>query len=387
MMHPGFYKGGASGQGTYLSLLPIRRVPFRRMSSENQGLVSVIIPARNEAANIARAVRSLAPQWGVGDIVVVDDQSEDRTGEVLETLKVEIPNLRVLKVESLPAGWLGKPHALALGAQTAAGEWLLFTDADTEHRPGSLAVLLGRAELERIDLLSVSPGQKVQAWWEKALIPLVYTRLARLYRFEEVSDPHSPRAAANGQYVLIRREVYERVGGHGAIREEILEDLELARRVKAAGGRLLFLPGAMWVETRMYHAFHEMWEGWTKNLFLLYDGSPGKILLAVAETALADIALPALFLGSCVALVLADGSGTVAGAAIALLLAAWARRRRYSWRLERLGYDRRLAGYLPAGGVLLGLLLLNSLWTHAWSGTVRWKGRSYSTRKILKGKP
>ena len=209
--------------------------------NENQyGRVSVIIPARNEELNIARVVRSLAKQPGIREILVVDDQSTDQTGEILAALEAEIPLLRTLRVESLPEGWLGKTHAVAQAARAATGDWLLFTDADTEHQAGSLAELLQRAEDEHADLLSLSPGQETPTWWEKSVIPLVYVKLASLFRFEEVSDPHSPAAAANGQYLLVRREIYERSGGHEAVKSAILEDVELARRIKAQGGNCYF---------------------------------------------------------------------------------------------------------------------------------------------------
>ena len=212
------------------------------MSQNYPGPVSIIVPARNEETNIERVVHSLAGQRGVREILIVDDQSEDRTLEILEAMKAEAPVLRVLRIDSLPEGWLGKTYAVSVAARQAAGDWLLFTDADTDHLPGSLAALLELAEREGADLLSLSPGQLTPTWWEKAVIPLVYVNLARLYRFEEVSDPGSPAAAANGQYLLIRRQVYDRVGGHEAIRNQILEDVELAKRVKAAGGNCFSCP-------------------------------------------------------------------------------------------------------------------------------------------------
>src|SRR5437667_664151 len=265
------------------------------MSENPHARVSVIIPARNEEANIERAVRSIAAQGGVPlEIIVVDDQSEDQTGEILKSLKAEIPSLRALRVDTLPDGWLGKPHALACGAKIASADWLLFTDADAEHGPGSLAELLERAEKECVDLLSLSPGQLTPTWWEKAVIPLVYVWLAKHYSFEEVNDPKSEAAAANGQYMLMRRRVYERAGGHEAVRAEILEDVALARRVKAAGGRLLFLPGARWVQTRMYRTFAAMWQGWTKNLYLLYGRNARLIFVTIATAALVDWAPVAL---------------------------------------------------------------------------------------------
>src|SRR5579862_3135350 len=130
------------------------------MTTNQHGRVSVIIPARNEEANIERVVKSVANQKDVREILVVDDQSEDRTARVLDELKVEIPLLQVLRIESLPPGWLGKTHAVAQGARAATGDWLLFTDADTRHLDGSLGELLRRAEEEHVDLLSLSPGQE-----------------------------------------------------------------------------------------------------------------------------------------------------------------------------------------------------------------------------------
>lgn len=345
------------------------------MAEKSQGRVSVIIPARNEEANIARAVRSVASQQGVREVVVVDDQSGDRTAEILDSLRGEIPALRVIRMVTLPEGWTGKSHAAAEGARAASGEWLLFTDADTEHRPGSLEALLDRAENECADLLSVSPGQRVVTWWEKAVIPLIYVHLSRRYRFEDVSDPKSPAAAANGQYLLIRRDAYERAGGHEAVRGEILEDVALARRVKAAGGKLVFLPGAEWVETRMYSSFASMWQGWTKNLYLLFGGKLRRMLGTLAELILLEAALPLAFFALCGMMVWGHGSAAGALTAVGLLLAALWRQWNYGAALERLGFEARLANYLIIGAGLFGMLLVNSALAHCWKHSVRWKGR------------
>ncbi len=350
------------------------------MSPTPQGRVSAIIPARNEEANIARVVRSLANQQDLREIVVVDDQSMDRTGETLVTLEREVPLLRIMRVESVPDGWLGKTHALAQGVRGATGEWLLFTDADTEHLAGSLAGLLQRAEAEGADLLSVSPGQETPTWWEKSVIPLVYVKLASLYRFADVSNPNSPAAAANGQYLLVRRDAYERSGGHEAVKREILDDVELARRIKARGGKLVFLPGAQWVRTRMYRAFGQMWQGWRKNVYLLYEANAGKMLAEVASLWFMDL-LPVLALFAAGLWI-----NRVPGSAAALLLVvglfvlAWARRRSYERGLAQLGFDPSMASYLPIGAALLGALLLSSLRAYRAGGSIEWKGRHYATK-------
>lgn len=350
------------------------------------GETSVIIPARDEELNIEGAVRSLAGQGDAREIIVVDDESRDQTAEILSMLAGQFPALRVQRAGTLPAGWLGKAHAAAEGAAIASGEWLLFTDADTRHFPDSLAALRARAESEGADLLSISPGQEVKTWWEKAVIPLVYTELARRFRFEEVSDPHSPAAAANGQYMLIRRNVYDAVGGWASVRSEVLDDVALARRVKQAGFKILFLPGAAWAKTRMYRRFGQMWRGWTKNLFLLY-GSDRKIIAATVLRLAALICLPyALLVVLALAAILIGllktpvaaamlGMGAAACATVVLIL-----QRRYRRELASQGFSGGLSVWLAPGAMLLSLILLNSLWTWRRGGGIEWKGRVYPVK-------
>ncbi|MGH9471011.1 MAG: glycosyltransferase [Terriglobia bacterium] len=344
-------------------------------------VVSAIVPARHEELNIATAVSSLARQPELREIIVVDDQSQDHTPEILAKLQKECAILRVRRIDDLPQGWTGKAHAAAEGAKLASGAWLLFTDADTVHYFGSLAALLARAEIEHADLLSISPGQRAETWWEKAVIPLVYIQLSRLYRFEDVSDPASPAAAANGQYILIRRSIYDRIGGHAAVRAAILEDVELARRVKSAGGKLLFLPGAEWAKTRMYRTFGEMWRGWTKNLFLLYGGSASRIIRAVAELMFIEW-FPRLLMIPVLLYFLLNPSPAwirilIILCAALLLWRGW----NYSRQLKRLGFPSRFAEFIWAGAPLLSALLLNSLWAYRRGGSIQWKGRSYPAKE------
>jgi len=350
------------------------------MNDSDHGRVSVVIPARNEEANIARVVRSIAAQERVVEVIVVDDHSEDGTGRILEGLKAEFPCLRLLRAEALPAGWTGKAHAVATGTRVASGEWLLLTDADTEHLPGSLETLLARAESENVDLLSVSPGQETPTAWEKSVIPRVYVELAKRFRFEDVSDPASPAAAANGQYILIRREVYERAGGHAAVRAEILEDVALARRVKGAGGKLLFLPGAPWVRTRMYPTFREMWRGWTKNLFLLYERQLGRVLGKAAELCVLDLLPAGAFIALCIAMASGRGGAATVFAALGCFFFMLMHQGRYARALATLGFEPSLANYQIPGAALLAILLLNSARVYVRGGKVNWKGRHYPTK-------
>ncbi|TAM81043.1 MAG: glycosyltransferase [Acidobacteria bacterium] len=347
------------------------------MPERDDGAVSVIIPARNEEVNIERVVRSIAPERRLREMIVVDDQSTDRTAEILARLEREIPLLRTLRLESLPEGWTGKSHAAAAGAQIATGEWLLFTDADTEHLPGSLEAMLARATEENAGLLSLSPRQQTPTWWEKAIIPFVFVQLARIFPFEEVSDPASPSAAANGQYLLVRRSVYNEIGGFAAVRGEILDDVALAGLVKQRGGRLVFLPGAEWVRTRMYTRFRDMWQGWSKNLYLLYGRKLGLVLKALSEALILDFLLPLGFLVLAVLIAVGHGSGWVLIALVLCFVGAVLREWKYERSLTRLGFDPRLDIYQLAGAGLFALLLLNSVWAHTVAGGIRWKGRKY----------
>src|SRR5229473_4807422 len=190
--------------------------------------VSVIVPARNEEACLDPCLRSLVAQAGVTfEIIVVDDHSTDRTRDIARSFAD--PPVRVVEARPLPAGWTGKNNAVTAGSQASRGEWLLFTDADTIHRPGSLARTLAEAKRQGAAMLSYSPEQVVESFWEKAVMPVIFAELAASFRPSQVSDPNSPAAAANGQYILIAREAYDAVGGHAAIAANLLEPVPLAR--------------------------------------------------------------------------------------------------------------------------------------------------------------
>lgn len=236
-------------------------------------LVSAIIPARNEEVSIARAVESVAAQAEIGEVIVVNDQSTDRTGEILSELSKRITKLKILATGILPPGWTGKNYAVSIGAAAARGDWLLFTDADTYHLPGSMQRALDDATTHSAALVSYSPEQEMETSWERALIPFVYCRLAAKYSYARVNDPSQPDAAANGQYLLIKRDAYDAIGGHAAVASEILEDVVLASKAKKAGYGIYFTSAFGLIHTRMYRTFGAMWLGWTKNLYRVMGGT------------------------------------------------------------------------------------------------------------------
>jgi glycosyltransferase involved in cell wall biosynthesis len=330
--------------------------------------LSVIIPARNEEASLGCCLESLVSQSSVDfEIIVVNDYSTDRTREIAASF----PKVRIIEAGPLPSGWTGKNNAVAAGAREARGQWLLFTDADTVHLPGSLARALAEANEHNADLLSYSPEQIAVTFWEMAILPVVFAELARQYPPSKVSDPNSPEAAANGQFILIRREAYDAVGGHAAVATDILEDVAMARRVKSSGRKIRFRYAADAVRTRMYRNFTQLREGWTKNLALLFP-SPG--WLAVKTTLLWS----GWWMATIASIAAVYERRQVGG----LVLLWWAPcffiGLHLIIRLRGSNFSERMIRH----GVLFGMpmfayLLLRSKHAHE-KGKVNWKGRIYS---------
>jgi hypothetical protein len=331
-----------------------------------QPQVSVIVPARNEGACLAACLESLVGQRGVEyEVIVVDDHSTDRTREIAERFPV-----RVISADPLPDGWTGKCNAVWTGAKAAKGKWLLFTDADTRHASNSIGSGLHEAEADGAGLLSYSPKQEVRSFAERALMPVVFAELAATYRPRDVCNPASPVAAANGQYLLIRRDVYDVVGGHAAVAAEILEDVELAKRVKKAGYKLSFRVSDV-VSTRMYRTFGQMWEGWTKNLVLLF---PHPIRLAAWR--LAEFVV----IVACIALAIWQASRSQTQAAFApttVAVALWAA---FLVRVRRAHFDGLSNTLAILGLPLFAALLVNSSRAHG-RRAISWKGREYTGRR------
>jgi glycosyltransferase involved in cell wall biosynthesis len=327
--------------------------------------VTAIVPARNEEASIAACIASLAAQPEIAEIIAINDQSSDRTSEILHGLAKNILQLRVIDATAPPSGWVGKNHAVSLGAQQATSPCLLFTDADAVLLEGATAKALAPAWEKGAALISFSPEQDLQTWYERVLIPFVYLRLAERFSFDEVNDPSSKAAAANGQFLLIRRDAYDAVGGHAAIHGAVLEDVALARRVKSAGFRIWFASGFGIVRVRMYRSFSAMWEGWRKNLFQLMGGTTGSVF-AEFESAFPWMILVILIIG--IKLPVAMFAGV-----ILLLL----RQISYGMALSRNHFPFKfIIYYLPAIFMYAGVL-----WASHESyakGKVTWKGREYS---------
>ncbi len=257
-------------------------------------MVSIIVPARNEEMSLADCLRSLVSQTGVTrEIIVVDDGSTDHTRQIAGSFL----EVKVVEAGPLEEGWTGKNNALRTGVSKARGAWLLFTDADTVHLPGSLERAVAEARRENADLLSYSPEQIVESLAERIVMPVVFAELAAEYPPALVRDEKSGVAAANGQYILVRRKAYDYIHGHLLIADEILEDVALAKAFRGAGMRVYFRYGADVVRTRMYRNWAQLREGWTKNLALLFPHPVRRALLLTSWWLLAWLTIPVPVLG------------------------------------------------------------------------------------------
>jgi len=279
-------------------------------------LVSVIIPARNEERNIERCVRSvLATRYPSLEVIVVNDHSTDATGSIARTIASEDPRLVVIDAPELPDGWFGKQFACATGARVARGELLLFTDADTRHAPDLLPRAVNTLRQRDAALLSIAGHQEMHSFWERIVQPQMFALLSIRYGgTEHVSKARRAEdVIANGQFVLVRRDAYEAVGGHDTVRDRVAEDMALSQEFFRAGRRVILMLALRQFSTHMYASLRELIEGWRKNIYAggRHAALGGRAGRGVYPAVL--LAIPIVELAPPVALVLA-AMGVASGA-------------------------------------------------------------------------
>lgn len=348
-------------------------------------LISVIVPARNEERNIRRCVNALLAQtYPNYELIVVDDRSGDQTLRLLEDLREqqagrepeEAGRLRILRGDDLPEGWAGKPHALVQGVREACGEWLCFVDADTFADPDLLFSTYVTALQQRADLLSILTEQELGSFWEKVVAPLVFTGLAFGFPARRVNDPRKPIAIANGQFILIQRRVYEATGGHAAVRDRIDEDKALAQLVKGEGYRLVLADGRAVARTRMYTSLREMWEGWTKNIYLGLRDRLELLLFGAVLGLLGALILPLWLFGGLLWAALGGGLAAAVVAVQALLLWGYLLYMR-GQAPEAFGIHPAYALTLPLGAMVFTSMMFASAFKVLSGQGVAWRGRVY----------
>jgi chlorobactene glucosyltransferase len=355
------------------SLQPTEPLPAQRAPK-----VAVIVPARDEAANIERCLRSLVAQTYPASrlrIVAIDDHSRDRTFAIAAALAECHPQLTVLRSPPLPPHWVGKSHACWIGARAVEQEadWLCFVDADVWAEPALIASAVAAVTAEALDLLSLAPRQELQSFAERLVMPCGLYLLAFCQDLRTVQARGSSEVSATGQFMLVRRVCYEAIGGHTAVRGAICEDLMLARLLKRSGGNAILQDGRQLLSTRMYRGWSTLWIGIAKNLSEMLGGPLRTIAIAAAAVVLAWAAwlLP-----------LADGLNCTAGSwagCIGLIPALLGSAAASGLHIAGAAYF----GIPPWYGLLFplsysaGALIAIDSVRRRLSGRISWKGRTY----------
>lgn len=345
--------------------------------------VRIVVPARNEARGIEACLRSLVVQdYPDFAITVVDDRSTDGTRRL--ALSVRPGNARQVEVLAgapLPAGWFGKPWACTQGSRDAREELFLFTDADTRHEPSLLRSAVCALAEDEASVISLLGRQELGSFGERLVQPQMFTLLALRYRnlARPLEREQRRHAIANGQYILVRRAAYEDIGGHRAVRGEVVEDLRLAQLLTGSGHRLSLRTEQDRLSTRMYQSLGEVLEGWTKNLAIGARQSAGwwgrlALTVIIGYVVLVWLLPPGVFLGLSAAALL--------GAAVPGVLLAWSAAATlvglgvWAGVYTRFEVSPAYALLYPLGAAIVGLIALRS----GWRGErrVEWKGRRYS---------
>lgn len=349
--------------------------------------VSVCVPARDEAAVIDRLLASLDAQDHVNtEVIVVDDRSSDATGDRARTHRC-----RVVQGSEPPEGWLGKQWALNGAAEAATGEILCFVDADTWHHPAAIRTCAAEMERDGLDVLVVVSGHALGTWWERWVMPFFWAALLSFLNVAHADDPARPNdAMGNGQFWLVRRSAYDRIGGHGAVKDRLAEDVAIVRELKAAGGKFRLRFGPELTRTRMYTGLRSLWRGFQKNAAVVDPARPG---LSITLTCLAAVFSVQAELWPWIVFALAPTLGGIWAHPVALALAVFqlgtillGRSRVYAAVCDgpsgtRLSRNPIALLGQPIGAVIGILAMLNSLQAQLRGATV-WKGRRVRGRSL-----
>ena len=234
----------------------------------NSPFISVCVPARNEERDIHACLTSLLNQnYPHFEVIAVNDHSTDATGDIIQSLASEYSNLHVIEGESLPDDWLGKPFALYQAAKKAKGDYLIFTDADPVFQPHALLTAVHTMTARDLDMLTLMPGTEFGSFWERAVQPVIFGFIAALSRFRKINSPDHTTAMGFGAFIMVKKDVYEKIGGHESVKHEVLEDVMLAKRAKKAGCKLLAADAKTIFSIRMYHSLRGDLDGMAKKYF------------------------------------------------------------------------------------------------------------------------
>jgi chlorobactene glucosyltransferase len=338
----------------------------------NYPFVSVCVPARDEERDIEACLTSLLNQnYPHFEVIVVDDNSSDNTPGIIRALRERYANLVDIQGAELPDDWYGKPFALHQAEQKARGELLLFTDADPVFQPYALTTAVDLMQKHQLDMVTLLPGAEFGSFWERTVQPVIFAFIVALTRFKKVNDPESKSAMGVGAFILLRREVYDRVGGYATLKQAILEDINMARLVKQSGAKIMIADAQKIYSIRMYHSFQEIWTGWRKNVFLAMKKSIFKTFYYIL-CVLGFVVTPWLLVG--VHLWVGSGLGWLAMALVGLGLVLITELA----LCHELNLEKGYALLFPLGALIMAAIMINSMIHILFMGQAEWRGRTYS---------
>jgi chlorobactene glucosyltransferase len=341
--------------------------------------LTVVVPARDESANIGPCVRSLLAQQYPTErlrIVVVDDDSRDDTAAIVAAMVSSDSRVTLLAAPPLPPGWKGKAHACWYGVQAvpADTEWLCFLDADVRAHPLALASAVQLAQAGALDLLSLAPRHELGSLAERLIIPCGLYILGFSMDQAKIQAPQSAEALCTGQFMLVRRSAYEQVGGYARVRESICEDLDFARLLKRGGRKVRLEDGSAVLVTRMYTGWSTLWPGFAKNLVDMLGGPPRTLLIAASAVVLSwcAVILPLIAVSAC--------RGGAHGGCLALLPALLGSGAAFGLHLagaRHFGIPWWYGLAFPLGYTAGAFIALDSI-RRRLVHRVEWKGRRYA---------
>lgn len=354
----------------YLHLVKVD--PFQG-DLQDYPFVSVCVPARNEERGIEACLVSLLEQdYPNFEVIVVDDNSNDATPRIIHTLSKKYKKLSAVKGEPLPPDWLGKPFALFQARKAAKGDYLLFTDADPVFSPAALKTAIHIIQEQNLDVLSMLPKGIYGSFWERAVQPIFFGFIASLTRFRKVNSPEYPDAMGVGAFLMINRELYDRMGGHESLKLAVLDDIGLAKLAKDHGARLLIADAKKLFSIRMYHSLDEICQGWKKNLFIAMRKSVLRTLYYVFII-IGFILTPYLV----VLMNWVLDSGAFAQAlAVSALFAVWTVSAKMCLELRVPVINIFI---FPVGAAVFSVIMINSMRQILFRGHLEWRGRIYSS--------
>jgi chlorobactene glucosyltransferase len=356
-----------------LNLIHLVRIDPVKGSLQSPPFVSICVPARNEERGIRACLTSLLKQnYPHFEVIAVNDHSTDATGDIIQSLASEFSNLRVLEGRDLPSGWLGKPFALHQAVQQTKGDYLIFTDADPVFEPHALTTAVHTMRVRDLDLLTLMPGTEFGSFWERAVQPVIFGFIAALSRFKKINSPDHTTAMGFGAFIMVKKEVYDKIGGHEGVKYEVLEDVMLAKRAKKAGCKLLAADAKSMFSIRMYHSLREIWTGWRKNIFIAMKKSIFRTLYHICVV-LGFLVTPYMVL----LWNILEATGILwTGIALAGLLMVLTA----SVHLcDELQLQRRNAFLFPLGAFMMSAIMVNSMLHVLVKRQTEWRGRKYST--------